>query len=107
MVYGIDRYNDIREIRDESKAVKLVFFLKMGARQTKIANRDRIIGMRESYCSPCEISRELGISQSMVYWWIRWEEEGTLNDHLHSAKDHSSNVVKIHKGLQLPLEVTE
>lgn len=44
------------------------------------ANKSCIITMRKSGFSPREICRELVISWSMVYRWIRrWEEQGALN----------------------------
>ncbi|XP_037776235.1 uncharacterized protein LOC119573203 [Penaeus monodon] len=94
----------------------------MNTRQTKIENRGRIIGMRESGLSPSEISRELGISRSVIYRWIkRWEEESTLNDRPRSGAPRKTtedqdaqiremveanpftNAVSIQEELQLPV----
>lgn len=90
---------------------------------TKVAQRGRIVGMRDAGLTPSEISRELGISRTTVYKWLqRWDEEECLDDHPKSgrprettpaqneairegaAADPFTNAVAIRE--QLQLEVT-
>ncbi|KAK4302568.1 hypothetical protein Pmani_025344 [Petrolisthes manimaculis] len=48
----------------------------------KVALRGRIVGMRESGLSTCDIAEEVGVHRTTVYRWLkRWDEEGNLRDH--------------------------
>ncbi|KAK4325159.1 hypothetical protein Pmani_004312 [Petrolisthes manimaculis] len=48
----------------------------------KVAQRGRIVGMKEAGLSAAdEIAAELGLHRATVYRWIRrWEEDGKLRD---------------------------
>ena len=53
----------------------------MDYHREKLSQRGRIVGMRESGLTPTQIARELGLSRTTVYLWLkRWEEEGNLKD---------------------------
>ncbi|KAK3896200.1 hypothetical protein Pcinc_000122 [Petrolisthes cinctipes] len=53
----------------------------MDLQSEKVAQRGKIVGMKEAGLSADEIAAELGLHRATVYRWLRrWEEDGELRD---------------------------
>ncbi|KAK3884201.1 hypothetical protein Pcinc_011477 [Petrolisthes cinctipes] len=53
----------------------------MDRQSEKVAQRGRIVGMKEGGLSAAEIAAEFGLHRATVYSWLRrWEEDGELRD---------------------------